>query len=48
MEENEKWTYHDQLSLPYVLWKLRIKPAIFRQYLWNSRWGAWMPHAHER
>jgi len=48
MEENEKWTYQDQLSLPYVLWKLGIKPAIFRQYLWNSRWGVWVPHAHER
>jgi hypothetical protein len=48
MEQNEKWTYQDQLSLPYVLWKLGIEPSIFRQYLWNSRWGVWIPHAHER
>ena len=48
MEQNEKWTYQDQISLPYVLWKLGIKPAIFRQYLWRSRWGVWDSHAHDR
>ena len=27
MEENLRWTYQDQISLPYVLWKLGITPA---------------------
>jgi Protein of unknown function (DUF616) len=48
MEQNEKWTYQDQISLPYVLWKLGIEPAVFRQYLWRSRWGVWESHLHDR
>jgi Protein of unknown function (DUF616) len=28
MEENLRWTYQDQISLPYVLWKLDITPAL--------------------
>ena len=27
--ECEEWTYQDQLSLPYVLWKMGVEPAVF-------------------
>jgi hypothetical protein len=47
MEHNEEWTYQDQLSLPYLLWRLDIRPAIFRQYLWKTQWGVWEQHTHD-
>ena len=28
MRENERWSYQDQLSMPYLLWKLGITPAV--------------------
>ena len=48
MAENEKWTHQDQLSLAYLLWRLDIKPAVFRQHQWNCQWGVWDwgPHGH--
>jgi hypothetical protein len=48
LEENVRWTYQDQLSLPYLLWSLGIEPAVFRQYLWKTGWGTWDAHAHDR
>jgi hypothetical protein len=36
MQENVRWTYQDQLSLPYVLWRLRIEPAALPIHLWNN------------
>ena len=27
MEENLRWTYQDQISLPYLFWRLGIAPA---------------------
>lgn len=48
MQENIARTYQDQLSLPYLMWKLDCRPAIFRQYLWSTRWGEFEAHAHEK
>jgi hypothetical protein len=28
MEENLRWSFQDQLSLPYLLWRFGIKPAV--------------------
>ena len=48
LEENVRFTYQDQLSLPFLLWKLDVHPAIFPQHLWRTRWGRWNAHAHDR
>lgn len=47
LRENEKWTYQDQLSLPYVLWRLRIEPAIIPFNLWENPFLGFVPHANE-
>lgn len=36
-EECSKWTYQDQLSLPYLLNKLGIKPRALEGELWDGR-----------
>lgn len=37
-EEVARWSYQDQVSLPFVLWRLEIEPAVlpqtFRKYGW--------------
>lgn len=48
MAENLRFTYQDQLSLAYLIWKLSLKPVIFRQYLWRPRGLTWRDHAHDR
>ena len=48
MLENLRFIYHDQLSLPFLVWKLGLSPAVFRMHLWQSRWGSWEIHAHAR
>jgi hypothetical protein len=36
MRENMRWTYQDQLSLPYLLWRLGIKPGTIPGGLWDG------------
>lgn len=36
MEENIRWSYQDQLSLPYLLWRLGLSPGIIPYYLWDN------------
>lgn len=36
MAENLRWTFRDQLSLPYVLWKLGITPGVVPYDLWDN------------
>jgi hypothetical protein len=43
--ENLRWTYQDQLSLPYVLWKLGKSYVPIDMYLWRNEYFSWIPHA---
>jgi hypothetical protein len=36
MRENLRWTYQDQVSLPYVLWRLGIVPDVLPFHLWDN------------
>lgn len=36
MNENIRWSWQDQLSLPYVAWKNKIAPAAFPYFLWDN------------
>lgn len=47
MGENVKWTYQDQISLPYLLWKLRIAPGTIPYNLWDNPLFDLEPHASE-
>ena len=47
MRENLRWTYQDQLSLPYLLWKLRIEPGIIPYNLWDNPLFERLPHASD-
>lgn len=47
LRENRKWTYQDQLSLPYVLWKLGISPAVIPQPLWGNGLFDFVEHASD-
>ncbi len=47
MRENERWTYQDQLSLPYLLWKLRMEPGIIPYNLWDNPLFGFVPHASD-
>jgi hypothetical protein len=45
-QENVRWTYQDQISLPYLLRKLDLLPTTFRQNLWDNNWGSWTNHTN--
>jgi len=47
MLHNLRFTYQDQLSLPFLLWKLNVSPAVFPLYLWRCRWGSWDAAHHK-
>ena len=36
MHENTRWTYQDQLSLPFLLWKHGIEPGVIPYDLWDN------------
>jgi TOD1/MUCI70, glycosyltransferase-like domain len=38
LSENQKWSYQDQISLPYVLWRLNIRPALLPYNLRQNPW----------
>jgi alkaline ceramidase TOD1/glycosyltransferase MUCI70-like protein len=44
-DENVKWTYQDQISLPYVLRCVGgCDPAVIMDCLWQNRWFDIAPH----
>ena len=44
-EENVKWTYQDQLSLPFVLRCVDgCDPVVISDCLWRNEWFAFVPH----
>jgi O-antigen biosynthesis protein len=47
MKANLRWTYKDQLSLPYLLWKLDIEPAVISCDLWHNDLFSMVPHLSE-
>ena len=47
MREILRWSSQDQLSLPYVLWKLDIAPGIIPYNLWDNPLFTWHAHATE-
>ena len=47
MRENVRWSYQDQISLPYLLWKMRIEPGVFPYNLWDNEWFDWHDHTSE-
>ena len=47
LRENRRWSYQDQLSLPYLLWKLDIEPAVIPYPLWGNGLFDFVEHASE-
>jgi hypothetical protein len=46
--ENLKWTFQDQLSLPFVLRRTGgPDPVAIEESLWKNRWFDLLPHASE-
>jgi hypothetical protein len=45
--ENWKWSYQDQLSLPYLLSKLRLGVDTVDKNLWRNDWFDWVAHHTE-
>jgi len=45
--ENVKWTWQDQLSLPFVLHQLGIGVDRIPGNLWRNDWFDWIPHKSE-
>ncbi len=44
-EENVKWTYQDQLSLPFVLRSVGgCDPVVIPECLWQNHWFTFAPH----
>jgi hypothetical protein len=46
-QENLRWTYQDQLSLPVVLWRQGLAYDAVEMNLWNNDWFTWAPHRSE-
>ena len=47
-EENTKWTYQDQLSLPFVLRSVGgCDPVLIPECLWQNQWFAFVTHNAE-
>jgi len=42
----KRWSYRDQLTLPYVLWKMDMKPVIINQSLWDNQFIQYQKHAN--
>jgi hypothetical protein len=39
-----RWTYQDQLSLPYLLWRHNVRPALIPYNLWDNHLIGLQPH----
>lgn len=46
-QENLRWTYQDQLSLPVVLWRQGFSNVWIPGNLWSNPWYRWEPHRNE-
>jgi glycosyltransferase involved in cell wall biosynthesis len=44
-EECKKWSYQDQLSLPYVLWKHDVQPGVIPGNVYKTFFHVWTPTA---
>jgi hypothetical protein len=47
MRENVRWTYQDQLSLPYLLWRVAITPGVIPYNLWDNPLFTLTPHTSD-
>jgi len=47
LEEMERWTIQDQVSLPYVVWKQRIRIGTFGLDQLDNELVDWVPHAED-
>ncbi len=47
LDEMERWTIRDQVSLPYVLWRERIQLGTFGIDQFDSDMVAWLPHVED-
>jgi hypothetical protein len=45
--ENRRWSYQDQLSLPYLLWRYGVEPGVIPFGLWDGQLISMREHAHE-
>jgi hypothetical protein len=48
LAENQEWSYQDQISLPYVLWRMNIKPALLPYSLRLNPWVSIGAHLSNR
>jgi hypothetical protein len=46
-DENMRWSYQDQLSLPVVLSRLGKSYDPVQKQLWSNEWFDWIPHRSE-
>lgn len=46
-EQNITWSYQDQVSLPYCLWKKNFTPDVLPTTFRNLRWVSINAHIHE-
>lgn len=47
MEQNLTWSYQDQVSFPYVLWKTGFKPDVLPKSFRDFNWVHINAHKHE-
>lgn len=51
MKEMERWTYQDQISFPYIVWKMGLKIGTFPESIGNfdkNNWFYRIPHHHDK
>lgn len=44
LQENDRWSIQDQLSFPYVAWKLGIRPVTWEADYASNPWVRWAGH----
>jgi hypothetical protein len=44
LREALSWSYQDQLSFAFVLWRAQLRPGLFPYELWENPWIAFGPH----
>lgn len=44
LSEMLRWSLQDQLSFPYVAWKLGVRPNTMPESLWRNPWIRWRGH----
>jgi|GEM_PF-1259631 len=47
-DENLKWTYRDQISLPYLVRKHNVNIDTIHKYVWDNEWFDRVRHVSER